>query len=127
MADETVILSSPGLVSWGNGEFGDPSFGGQSLSIGLLQGTATTSIDFTASVTGSQLASAINAVTIRIDQEPQVQGTQINLIVTSVVASIPETVTIVGSQINLDRRICYNRFSTGCRLGYKRLGNCSLG
>jgi hypothetical protein len=57
MADETVIITSPGLVTWGNGEFGDPSFGGQSLSIGLLQGTATTSIDVTVSVTGTQLVS----------------------------------------------------------------------
>ena len=102
MADETVIISSPGLVSWGNGEFGDPSFGGQSLSIGLLQGTATTAIDVAVSVTGTQLASVINSVAIRVDQEPQVQGTQINLIVSSVVASIPETVTVTGSQINLD-------------------------
>jgi len=102
MADETVVLSSPGLVAWDNGEFGDGSYGGLSLSIGLLQGTATTAIDVAVSVTGTQLASAIDAVAIRIDQEPQVQGTQINFGLPSAIASIPETVTVVGSQINLD-------------------------
>lgn len=101
MADETVVLSSPGLVSWGNGEFGDPTFGGQALSIGLLQGTVTTLIDVSVNVTGNQLTTTVNSVAIRIDQEPQVQGTQINLTINSVVASIPETVTTTGSRINL--------------------------
>ncbi len=64
MADETVIISSPGLVTWGSGQFGDDSYGGQELSIGLLQGTTTTSIDVEVSVTGTQLASAINSVTL---------------------------------------------------------------
>ncbi len=102
MADETVIISSPGLVTWGSGDFGDGSYGGQALSLGLLQGTATTAIDVAVSVTGSQLAFAIDAVTIRIDQEPQVTGSQINLTTGTAVASIPETVTATGTQINLD-------------------------
>ena len=38
MADETVVLSSPGLVTWNSGTFGDGSYGGQELSLGLLQG-----------------------------------------------------------------------------------------
>ena len=63
MADETVIISSPGLVTWGSGTFGDGSYGGQELSLGLLQGTATTAIDVAVNVTGTQLASAINSVT----------------------------------------------------------------
>ena len=55
MADETVIITSPGLVTWGSGTFGDGSYGGQELSLGLLQGTTTTSIDVAVSVTGTQL------------------------------------------------------------------------
>jgi hypothetical protein len=55
MADETVIITSPGLVTWGSGTFGDGSYGGQELSLGLLQGTATTSIDVAVGVTGTQL------------------------------------------------------------------------
>ena len=102
MADETVILSSPGLVAWNNGEFGDDSYGGLSLSIGLLQGTATTSIDVAVSVTGTQLTSAINSVTLDIGADVVTQGTQINLTTGNAVASIPETVTVAGSQINLD-------------------------
>ena len=101
MADETVVLSSPGLVAWDNGEFGDGSYGGLSLSIGLLQGTATTAIDVAVSVAGTQLVSAIDAVTIDISIDQPVTGTQINLTAGNAVASIPETVSITGSQINL--------------------------
>ena len=101
MADETVIITSPGLVTWGSGTFGDGSYGGQELSLGLLQGTTTTSIDVEVSVTGTQLAFAINSVTIDISQDQPVTGLQINLTVNSAVASIPETVSISGSQINL--------------------------
>ena len=52
MADETVIISSPGLVTWGSGTFGDGSYGGQELSLGLLQGTSTTTADADIFVTG---------------------------------------------------------------------------
>jgi len=101
MADETVIISSPGLVSWGNGEFGDPTFGGQALSLGLLNGTTTTTADANVSVTGSRLDLTINSVAIDIAAEIALTGSQINLTVDSVVASIPETVTTSGSRINL--------------------------
>jgi hypothetical protein len=122
MADETVIISSPGLVTWGSGTFGDGSYGGQELSLGLLQGTTTVTVDANISVTGTQLAFAINAVAIRIDQEPQVQGTQINLIVSSTVASIPETVTVTGSQINLDEGSVTTDFQPDAGWGIKGWG-----
>jgi hypothetical protein len=127
MADETVIITSPGLVTWGSGIFGDGSYGGQELSLGILQGTATTSIDVAVSVTGTQLASAIDAVAIRIDQEPQVQGTQINLIVSSVVASIPETVTVTGSQINLDEGSVTTDFQPDAGWGVAGFGDVPWG
>ena len=101
MADETVIISSPGLVTWGSGSFGTASYGGQALSIGLLQGTSTTTADANVFVTGTGLNLTINSVTLDIGATPIVTGSQINLTINSVVASIPETVSITGSQINL--------------------------
>lgn len=102
MADETLILSSPGLVAWDNGEFGENSFGGQALSLGLLQGTATTSIDVTVSVTGTQIVATSGSVTEDISADVPTIGSQINLTIENAVASIPETVTVTGTQINLD-------------------------
>ena len=92
MADETVIISSPGLVTWGSGTFGDGSYGGQELSLGLLQGTSTTTADADISVTGPGLNLTVNSVTLDIGTEPLVQGTQIDLIITSVTA---KTTTIL--------------------------------
>jgi len=127
MADETVIISSPGLVTWGSGTFGDGSYGGQELSLGLLQGTSTVTADANIFVTGTQLAFAINAVTIRIDQEPQVQGTQINLTVASVIASIPETVTVTGSQINLNEGSVTTDFQPDAGWGVAGFGDVPWG
>ena len=97
MADITVSVSSPGLVFWGselnNVGWGEQSWSGQELSSEFSVGTTTTAIDVAASVTGTQLASAINSVTEDISQDQPVTGTQINLTAGNAVASIQETVT----------------------------------
>jgi len=64
MADETVVLSSPGLIAWNSGQFGDDSYGGQELSLGLLQGTLTTTADANISVTGTGLNFSVGSVSI---------------------------------------------------------------
>ena len=101
MADETVILSSPGLIAWNSGEFGDPTFGGQALSIGLLQGTSTTTADANISVIGTGLNLTVNSVALDIGADPLVQGTQIDLIVTAVTAVTDVSTITQGSQINI--------------------------
>jgi hypothetical protein len=106
MADETVIITSPGLTTWNSGIFGDGSFGGFELSLGTLQGSVTFSIDSTVSVTGTQLA-VVESLTfgIQIDGNVFVNADEDhNLLIFSPTGSTvaaSANLTVTGSQINL--------------------------
>jgi hypothetical protein len=123
MADETVVLSSPGLTTWDSGIFGDGSFGGFELSLGTLQGSVTFSIDSTISVTGTQLVVA-ESITfgIQIDGNEFINADEDhNLLIFSPAGSIvaaSANVTVTGSQINLDEGLVTTEYQPRCRLGY---------
>ena len=127
MVDETVVLSSPGLVAWDDGNFGESSFGGQALSLGLLQGAATTTIDVAVGVSGTQINAIINSVTLNIEADVPTQGSQINLNISFVTPSIPETVEAVGSQINLNEGFVTTDFQPDAGWGNNAWGEVPWG
>jgi len=99
MADVTVIISSPGIVTWGSGNFGDGSYGGQALSLGLLQGTVTVDAeigegwgnnfwgevpwggedDVSVNITGLRLNTSIGIVDGGVRIDIPVTGSQLNV------------------------------------------------
>ena len=117
MADITVSVSSPGILGFGQGLFGDLNFGGENLSatfsVGGVQfvfNTGWGSNDWgqftwgvtgdAADVSGLQLNVFYGLQTIKIDVGVSVQGQQLNTIIAGVTTQADANVTEQGLQLN---------------------------
>jgi hypothetical protein len=117
VADITVSVSSPGILGFGQGLFGDLNFGGENLSatfsVGGVQfvfNTGWGSNDWgvftwgvtgdSAEVSGLQLNVFYGLQTIKIDVGVSVQGQQLNTIIAGVTTKADANVTEQGLQLN---------------------------
>jgi hypothetical protein len=117
VADITVSVSSPGIIGFGQDNFGDLNFGGSNLSATFsvggvefvfangwgsnLWGQFTYGIvGDVAAVTGSQINLSINSVTAFTDVSISLTGQQLNTNITGVTTTADANVTEEGLQLN---------------------------
>lgn len=117
MANITVSVSSPGILAFGQGEFGDQYFGGDNLSATFGLGGVQFVFDngwgsnlwgqFTygivgdvAEVTGSQINLSIASVNAFTDVSVTLSGQQLNSNITGVTITGDANLNLIGTQVN---------------------------
>jgi hypothetical protein len=118
VADITVTVSSPGILGFGQGEFGDQYFGGENLSattsIGISEFINNTGwganrwgqytwgvVGDIAEVTGSQLNVSIGNETTAANANVNATGQQLNTTINNVTTTGTANIDITGSRINV--------------------------
>jgi len=118
VADITVTVSSPGLIAFGESNFGNNTFGGEGFSLPLSQGSAELIfssgwgsnewgqytwgiVGDIAVITGSQLNVSIGNETTVANANVDVTGQQLNTTINNVTTTATANIDITGSRINV--------------------------
>jgi hypothetical protein len=121
VADITVTVSSPGLIAYGEGDFGNNTFGGEGFSLPLSQNSVVFSFNsgwgsnewgqYTwgivgdiAAVTGSQLnvANNLSSITVIGTANQDVSGQQLNTNINGVTVTGTANLGVTGSRLNVE-------------------------